>query len=100
MVKPIPHNNVTPYTWFNELGLEINVAAEFDDSALLKLFGQQEHGAFCAPTSIEGHVSEQYRVQVLGRTEQIQESIYLISPERKVKNAHVLELINAAKQLI
>jgi LysR family transcriptional activator of nhaA len=36
--------------WFQALGVRPNVVAEFEDSALLKAFGQEGHGAFPAPT--------------------------------------------------
>ena len=43
------------------------VVGEFDDSALMKTFGQAGHAAFPAPSAIEHEVVRQYRVHAVGR---------------------------------
>lgn len=73
---------------------------EFDDSAMLKLFGQEGYGIFCAPTSIEGYLAQQYRVEVIGHTQDLTERFYAISPERKIRNELALELVNKAGGII
>lgn len=86
--------------WFEKLNIEPTIVAEFDDSALLKLFGQEGHGIFCSPTSIEAHVSEQYQVSVVGRTKDITEQYYLISTERTLKNEIAKELLKEGSKLV
>lgn len=84
-------------SWFDELGINPVIAAEFDDSALMKFFGQSGYGVFCTPTSIEEHVIKQYKVAIIGRTEDVRERFYAISPERKIKHPGVKLLVDTAK---
>jgi len=86
-------------SWFNELGISPKVIGEFDDSVLTKYFGQAGYGVFCAPTMIENHVIEQFEVEVIGRTTDIVEHYYLLSPERKVKHPAVQHLLTEGKKL-
>ncbi|MCV2884547.1 transcriptional activator NhaR [Aestuariibacter sp. AA17] len=86
-------------SWFDKLGIHPRIVAECDDSALLKLFGQEGYGVFCTPTSIEDHVVEQYQVDVIGHTDELTESFYFISPERKLNHPLVLPLYQQAKQM-
>lgn len=83
--------------WFDSLGIRPRVVGEFDDSALLKVFGQSGVGAFAAPSVIEKQVCQQYRVQVIGRTDEVTERFYAISPERKVKHPGVLAISEGAR---
>jgi LysR family transcriptional activator of nhaA len=91
------HLNVL--SWFNELDISPKVIGEFDDSVLTKYFGQAGYGIFCAPTMIENHVVEQFDVEVIGKTNDIIEHYYLISPERKVKHPAVQHLLTEGKKL-
>jgi LysR family transcriptional activator of nhaA len=81
--------------WFGQLGIAPVIRAEFDDSALMKAFGQQGLGVFSAPSHIEKQICHQYEVAVVGRTEAVKEVFYAISPERKLTHPGVLQLVNA-----
>lgn len=70
--------------WFLKHALNPNIVADFDDNALLNLFGQQGLGIFCAPTCIQKDLCQQYEVQVIGETDEINEQFYLISPEKSL----------------
>jgi len=87
-------------SWLERLNIRPRVMGEFDDSAMLKLFGQEGYGIFCAPTSIEGYLAQQYRVEVIGHTQDLTERFYAISPERKIRNELALELVNKAGGII
>lgn len=84
-------------SWFDELQISPRIVAEFDDSALMKFFGQAGIGIFCTPSTIEQHVTEQYNVSIIGSTVDIGERFYAISPERKLKHPEVKRLVEAAK---
>lgn len=86
-------------TWFEQLDIDPIIIGEFDDSILVKYFGQAGYGVFCAPTIIEKHVVEQFDVTLIGRTNDITEYYYLISPERKVKHPAVQHLLSQGKKL-
>lgn len=83
--------------WFESLGVRPRVVGQFDDSALLKVFGQSGVGAFAAPSVIEKQIRDQYGVQVVGRTDEVTERFYAISAERKVKHPGVLAISNTAR---
>lgn len=86
--------------WFDRLGIMPDVVAEFEDSALMKLFGQGGYGVFCAPSPIAEHVKKQYQVDIVGITEEVSEDFYLISPERKLKHPAALHLFEFASKVI
>lgn len=83
--------------WFDELQIKPHIMAEFDDSALLKFFGQSGYGIFCTPSIIEDHVVDQYKVSIIGRTREVSERFYGISPERKIKHPGAKHLVDAAR---
>lgn len=80
-------------SWFEQQQIVPQIVAEFDDSALMKSFGQQGLGIFSAPSQIEQNICQQYQVQVIGRTEAVREVFYAISPERKLTHPAVLQLV-------
>lgn len=85
--------------WFNELQINPHILAEFDDSALMKFFGQSGYGVFCSPSIIEKHVTEHYKVAIIGRTQEVGEQYYAISPERKLKHPGVRHLVDNARHM-
>jgi len=83
--------------WFETHKLSPRIAGEFDDSALLKAFGEAGAGVFAAPTVIEEEVCRMYRMSVIGRTDEIKERFYAISPERRLKHPSVVMITDAAR---
>ena len=84
--------------WFDSEGIRPSVVGEFEDSALLKVFGQAGHGLFAVPTVIEKQVQRQYQVMTVGRVEDVQERFYAISVERQVKHPAVTAIAKTARQ--
>lgn len=83
-------------SWLEKQNIVPNIVAEFDDSALMKSFGQTGFGVFSSPTLIEDYVADKYDVNILGRTDEFKEPYYIISPERRLKHPAILEIVNAA----
>lgn len=83
--------------WLDANGIRPRVQAEFDDSALLKAFGQDGVGVFPAAAAIEAEVRRQYEVEVVGRVPEVRESFYAISPERRLKHPGVAAISAAAR---
>ncbi len=83
--------------WFDEHAIHPRTAHEFEDSAILKVFGQAGEGLFAAPTAIEAQVSAQYSVQEVGKISQVKERFYAISVERRLKHPAVVAISNAAR---
>jgi len=84
--------------WFDSEDIRPSVVGEFDDSALLKVFGQAGAGMFAAPDVIEKEIRRQYGVRVVGRVESVRERFYAISVERKVKHPAVVAIAEAARE--
>jgi LysR family transcriptional regulator, transcriptional activator of nhaA len=83
--------------WFDELELRPDIKGEFDDSALLKVFGQSGTGVFAGPSVIEDEIKRDYGVQVIGRVDSIQERFYAITVERRLKHPGVVAISESAK---
>lgn len=83
--------------WFESEGIVPRVVGEFDDSALLKAFGEAGVGIFAAPTVIEKEIGRMYRMAVIGRTTEINERFYAISPERRLKHPAVVLITDTAR---
>ena len=84
--------------WFEEQDIVPLTVAEFADSALLKVMGQDGYGAFCVPTVTEKDVREQYNVVPIGRSKTIRERFYAISIERRIKNPAAQAICEGAKK--
>lgn len=84
--------------WFDSEDIRPLVVGEFEDSALLKVFGQAGAGLFIAPTVIEKEVQRQYSVRVVGRLESVRERFYAISVEKKVKHPAVVAIADEARE--
>ncbi len=83
--------------WFENHALSPRIAGEFDDSALLKAFGEAGVGLFAAPTVIEEEICRMYRMSVIGQTDEIKERFYAISSERRLKHESVVLITETAR---
>ena len=83
--------------WFERENISPKVIAEFDDSALLKAFGEAGIGIFPAPTAITPQVELMYHARSIGTVTDLVESYYAISPERKLKHPAVVRITEIAR---
>ena len=83
--------------WFDDNSIHPVIAHEFEDSAVLKVFGQEGHGLFVTPTAIEDDVCKQYSVKVVGRIPEVVERFYAISIEKRLKHPAVVKISNFAR---
>jgi LysR family transcriptional activator of nhaA len=84
--------------FFDGAGIRPSVEAEFDDSALLEVFGQDGAGLFAASTPLEARIRHQYDVEALGRLPDVRERFYAISIERKIRHPSVAVIWQAARE--
>jgi LysR family transcriptional activator of nhaA len=84
-------------TWLETRGMRVEVVGEFEDSALLKVFGQAGRGLFAGPAAIEREICAQYGVRVVGRIPEVRERFYAISPERRIRHPAVAAITEAAR---
>lgn len=82
--------------WLERQGLAPRVVAEFDDSALMKAFGQSGAGIFPAPAAMATEIETHYGVSLLGKTSEIRERFFAISAERKLTHPAVVAVREAA----
>jgi LysR family transcriptional activator of nhaA len=83
--------------WFEKEDLRPRLAGEFEDSALMKVFGQGAGVVFPAPAAIAADVCRLYSVREIGRTPAVRERYYAISAERRLKHPGVLAITSAAR---
>lgn len=84
--------------WFDDNEIYPTIAHEFEDSAVLKVFGQEGHGLFMTPTAIEDDVCKQYSVKVVGRLPELVERFYAISIEKRLKHPAVVKISEFARE--
>lgn len=92
------HRNLV--SWFVQSKISPKIVAEFDDSALLKFFGQTGRGIFCVASAVEKDVLNQFNVSVIGRINSVSDRYYGISPKRKIKHPAVDIVLKTAKALL
>jgi LysR family transcriptional activator of nhaA len=83
--------------WFEREALRPRLAGEFEDSALMKVFGQATGLVFPAPAVIAPDVCRLYGVREIGRTSAVRERYYAISAARRLKHPGVLAITGAAR---
>ncbi len=84
-------------TWFDSQDLHPAIRAEFDDSALLKVFGQAGEGLFAAPFVMKDEICRQHEVDLVGEIPSVREHFYAISAERRIKHPAVLAISSTAR---
>ena len=84
--------------WFDRQSVKPTIVGEIEDVAILQVFGERGLGLFAAPSIVESEICRQYRVQVIGRLEHVNERFYAITVERKIKHAAVVAMIQAARE--
>jgi len=83
--------------WFDKIDVIPNIVAEFDDSALMKAFGEASVGVFPSPTAITNEVEHMYHASLIGTVDDLNETYYAISPERKIKHPGVIQITETAR---
>jgi len=85
--------------WFDEMEIVPRIVAEFDDSALMKTFGEAGLGAFPAPDMIADDVVRCFHARQIGTVEGLTESFTAISPQRRLRHPSVLSIAENAQKL-
>ncbi len=83
--------------WFDQQRNEPKVVADFDDTALMKAFGQAGAGVFAVPSFVATGVAQQLGLQVIGATTEVQEQVYAVTSERRIKHPATAAISEAAK---
>jgi LysR family transcriptional activator of nhaA len=83
--------------WFSRNGITPVKVAEFEDSALLNVFGADGVGLFVGPSVVEREMCKQFGVVVVGHLSEVRERFYAVSVERRLKHPAVLSITDAAR---
>ncbi len=83
--------------WFDAIQIHPKIGGEFEDSALMKAFGEAGTAVFPAPTAIAPEVCRHYGVVAIGRTDEVRERYYALSAERRVTHPGVAALSQTAR---
>ena len=83
--------------WFDKLHIHPHVVADFDDTALMKAFASAGTGVFSIPSYVASSVAKQLGMQIIGSTTDIQEQIYAVTSERRIKHPAAVAISQAAK---
>ena len=84
-------------SWFDKQQIEPKVVADFDDTALMKAFGQAGAGVFSIPSFVAADVAKQLGMQIVGSTVDVQEQVYAVTSERRIKHPAAAAISEAAK---
>jgi len=85
-------------SWLDKQRIHPRIVAEFDDSALMKAFGQAGSGIFIGPAVIAAEIEQHYGVQRIGKTDEVMEQFYAISVERKLSHPAVTTIMALARE--
>jgi LysR family transcriptional activator of nhaA len=83
--------------WFDRENIQPKIIAEFEDNALLMVFGQHGVGIFVAPAVIKGEVEKKYDVKVIGQVGSVRERFFAVSLDRKLRHPAVVAISDAAR---
>ncbi|KAA1191842.1 transcriptional activator NhaR [Pseudohalioglobus sediminis] len=99
LLMPSDINMVQPrlLNWFDTQHVYPNIVGEFDDSALMKVFGQAGKGVFVAPSAIAEEICQQYAVEKVGSIDEVTEQFYAISLERRITHPAVAAITETAR---
>jgi LysR family transcriptional regulator, transcriptional activator of nhaA len=85
---------------FAAVEVEPRVMAEFEDFALMRVFGREGTGVFPVPTALENQYYRQDKVVRLGTARNIYAHFYAISAEPKIKHPGVMAICEFARREI
>ena len=86
--------------WLNDQRLTPRLMGEFDDSALMKAFGQAGAGCFPGPAVLADEICLRYNVRCIGQVNDIHEAFWLITAERRVSHPAIMTVMESARMAL
>jgi LysR family transcriptional activator of nhaA len=83
--------------WLEARGVKPWIRGEFDDTALMKAFGQAGQGFFFAPSVTAEEVCAQYGLKEIGKLSEVRQELYAISVERRITHPAVRAITEHAR---
>lgn len=85
--------------WFDANDVRPVIRGEFQDSALLTVFGGLGEGVFAAPTVLEDEIRSQHRVELVARIAEVTERSYAITVDRTRRHRAIAEIYRSAREV-
>lgn len=82
--------------WLDKMRLQVSVAGEFDDAALMVAFGREGIGAFPIPSVLVDEYLLSGELQLLGEAKQVQIEYFALSVQRRLTHPCVLAITSSA----
>ncbi len=86
--------------WFLSREIHPQIVGEFEDSILLKVFGQSGMGLFPAPSVIVDEMRKRYNVSPVGTLDEVRVKFYAVSVEKKLKHPVLVAINEGARKKI
>jgi LysR family transcriptional activator of nhaA len=83
--------------WLSTLDIQPEIRGEFEDSALLKIYGQAGEGIFAMPSIIEEEICRMYGVTIIGRDPTLKVECWAITNNRRNEHPAVAALCESGK---
>jgi LysR family transcriptional activator of nhaA len=83
--------------WLDARGVTPWIRGEFDDTALMKAFGQAGHGFFFAPGVTAEEICAPYGLKEIGTIAEVKLDLYAISVERRITHPAVRAITDHAR---
>jgi LysR family transcriptional activator of nhaA len=83
--------------WLHRHGVRPQVVGEFEDAALLEVFGADGAGAFPAASVVARDILRQHRVVALGHTAEVKQRFFGLSMARRLEHPAVLAISRAVR---
>jgi LysR family transcriptional activator of nhaA len=85
--------------WFEGHAVNPNIVGEFEDSALMKVFGQKGLGLFPAPLALARDIKAQHGAELVGSLEGLTERTYALTVERRLRHPAAIAISESAMAL-
>jgi LysR family transcriptional regulator, transcriptional activator of nhaA len=85
--------------WFARHHIEPHIRGTFQDTSVMKAMGEIGAGVIAVPAVVEGLLKRSLRLEQIGYTAEIEERLYLISIEKKIKDELLHMLVDAGKDI-
>jgi LysR family transcriptional activator of nhaA len=82
--------------FFFERGIVPNVRGEFEDSTIIKVFGEAGLGLFFIPAVIQREVESRFGCEVVGTLDTVHAKFFAVAPHRRIHNPATMAIIESA----
>lgn len=84
--------------WFTEKEVHVQVEGEFDDAAMMRVFGVKGRGLFPVRAALAAEVEDAHGVVPIGTVDGVRERYYAISAERRARHPAMVALLAGARE--